>query len=324
MKLKAEDLTQYLSLLRAQGIESLPTATAAEASLLASLWTPVGETEDGTAVAADPPKTVAAAVGNPATSESAPEAASEPLKRPPTLRDSLAREENVKAEAGGAPQVAAGEAQQLSHRGRDFWIRPEQDSYPTPLGSADRVEALRRLQEQVAACEKCAALVGQRTQTVFGVGNPEARLCFFGEAPGADEDRVGEPFVGKAGQLLDRIIVACQLRREDVYILNTVKCRPPMNRNPEMQEQENCWDFARQQLQIIQPEMIVCLGAVAAKRLLVTEASMGMLRQRFFNYRNSQVAVTYHPAYLLRNPGAKADVWQDMKAVMARLGQPLD
>lgn len=180
--------------------------------------------------------------------------------------------------------------------------------------------ALAVVQEEVSECVRCSELARTRTQTVFGVGSPQARLCFLGEAPGADEDRQGEPFVGRAGQLLTKIIEACTLRREEVYILNTLKCRPPGNRNPAPLESENCREFLDRQLAIIQPEYICCLGAVAAKALLQIDGALGKMRGRFFRYRGAAVICTYHPAYLLRNPSAKRDVWEDMKMLMQEMG----
>lgn len=191
------------------------------------------------------------------------------------------------------------------------------------MGRDDRAAALEGLRRQVADCTRCKVLAQQRTQTVFGVGNPQARLVFFGEAPGADEDRTGEPFVGRAGQLLTKIIEACTLKREDVYILNVLKCRPPDNRPPEPDEVGNCRPFFERQLEIIQPEFICCLGASAARALLKTETSIGKLRGKFFPYEKSEVLCTYHPSYLLRNPAAKRDVWEDMKVLMKRLGVDL-
>jgi DNA polymerase len=187
----------------------------------------------------------------------------------------------------------------------------------------DRAAALTALCREVAACTRCQELATTRKQTVFGVGDPHARLCFLGEAPGGDEDQQGEPFVGKAGQLLNKIIEACTLRREQVYILNTIKCRPPGNRNPEPAELANCRGFLDRQLEIIQPEFICCLGAVAARALLGTEASIGKLRRRFYRHGEIRVLCTYHPAYLLRNPAAKRDVWDDMQLLMNEMGIPL-
>jgi uracil-DNA glycosylase len=188
--------------------------------------------------------------------------------------------------------------------------------------------SLAVLQQEVAACTRCGELAATRTQTVFGVGNPQARLCFLGEAPGADEDRQGEPFVGRAGQLLNKILEACRLRREDVYILNILKCRPPGNRNPEPDEARNCRRFLDRQLELIAPEFICCLGAVAAQNLLATTEAIGRMRGKVLEYRiptrTIKVVCTYHPAYLLRNPSAKKYAWDDMKLLMRELGTPVD
>jgi uracil-DNA glycosylase len=186
-----------------------------------------------------------------------------------------------------------------------------------------RPAALEIIRQEVAACTRCTELAETRTQTVFGVGSPTARICFFGEAPGADEDRQGEPFVGRAGQLLTKMIQACGLKREEVYILNVLKCRPPGNRNPLPDEVMNCRGYFERQLAIIHPEIICCLGAVAAKSLLCTEQSIGKLRGRFHDYQKIPVVCTYHPAYLLRNPAAKGDAWEDLKMMMRRLGVEL-
>ncbi len=194
------------------------------------------------------------------------------------------------------------------------------DSSRPKFSLEQRCAALDAAKREVAACTRCAELVANRTQTVFGVGDPQARLCFLGEAPGADEDKQGEPFVGRAGQLLNRIIEACGLRREDVYILNILKCRPPNNRAPTPQEAANCRDFLDRQLEAISPEFICCLGGVAATNLLDTTQSIGKMRGRFYDYRGSKVIVTYHPAYLLRNPAAKRDVWEDMKLLLVEMG----
>ena len=189
-----------------------------------------------------------------------------------------------------------------------------------PTASGLSPDSLAIIQTEVAACTLCDELASTRTQTVFGVGNPKARLCFLGEAPGADEDRQGEPFVGRAGQLLTKIIEACTLQRSDVYILNVLKCRPPGNRTPLPHEVENCRSFLDRQLALIQPEYICCLGAVAAQTLLQTETTIGKLRGTIHDYRGIGVLCTYHPAYLLRNPAAKKDVWEDMKILMAKMG----
>ena len=200
---------------------------------------------------------------------------------------------------------------------------PSEQSVPLKIESLSlpqRQQELEILQAEVAACTRCHELAASRTQTVFGVGNLAPRVVFVGEGPGAEEDKTGIPFVGAAGQLLDKILAASKLNREDVYILNTVKCRPPNNRNPSQEELDHCWGFAQRQLQILQPEFICCLGSVAAKRLLNTTQSLGRLRQRFHVYGNSRVIVTYHPAYLLRTESAKRFVWDDMKMLMKEMG----
>ncbi len=196
----------------------------------------------------------------------------------------------------------------------------EAASAKPPMSQEERVAALATLCSDVAACARCKELSSTRSQTVFGVGDPMARLVFLGEAPGADEDRLGEPFVGRAGQLLTNIIEACTLSREDVYILNILKCRPPKNRNPASDETANCRDYLQKQLSIIQPEFICCLGAVAAQNLLETRTSIGDLRGRFHQFGAFRVLATYHPAYLLRNPSAKRATWDDMKLLMSEMG----
>jgi len=196
-------------------------------------------------------------------------------------------------------------------------------SEPMPnLSLPKRREALHLLAEEVARCTKCKELVSTRMQTVFGIGTPKPRLCFFGEAPGADEDRQGEPFVGRSGQLLTKIIEACGMTREDVYILNVLKCRPPGNRNPSAEETAACRPFFERQLEILRPEFICCLGRPAMMALLGTPPtqSLGSMRGRFHNYQDAKVIVTYHPAYLLRNPPAKRDVWDDMQMLLREMG----
>jgi len=189
-----------------------------------------------------------------------------------------------------------------------------------PAPPRERREALAEVAGVVSKCTRCPELARTRTQTVFGVGNPNARLVFCGEAPGADEDRQGEPFVGAAGQLLNKILAACTLQREDVYILNILRCRPPGNRNPMPTEATNCREYLDAQLSIIQPEFICCLGACAAQNLLQTTVAIGKLRGRFHDYRGMKVLCTYHPAYLLRNPAAKRPTWEDMQMLMNAMG----
>lgn len=192
------------------------------------------------------------------------------------------------------------------------------------LPATSRGAALETIRQEVAGCGKCSHLAETRTQTVFGVGNPAPRLCFVGEAPGADEDAQGEPFVGRAGQLLTKIIEACTLKRDDVYILNVLKCRPPGNRTPEPAEVANCRGYLDRQLEILRPEYICCLGATAGQTLLGSTQTIGMLRKRFHEYRGIPVLCTYHPSYLLRNPAAKREVWDDMKLLLRKLGIELD
>jgi DNA polymerase len=197
--------------------------------------------------------------------------------------------------------------------------------YPTdiPTDAPGRQRLLDEWNQQVRACTLCAQLARQRTQTVFGVGSPTPQVAFFGEAPGADEDRQGEPFVGRAGQLLTKIIEACTWKRSDVYIMNVLKCRPPDNRNPEPAETANCRPFFERQLEILQPAYIVCVGTVPAQALLETTESVGRLRSRWHRYRGSKVLVTYHPSYLLRNPAAKKYVWEDMQMLLKDMGIPI-
>jgi len=173
-------------------------------------------------------------------------------------------------------------------------------------------------------CSRCKLHTLGRKQVVFGVGNPNADLMFVGEAPGADEDIQGEPFVGRAGQLLTKIIEAIELTREDVYIANVIKCRPPGNRNPEPDEVEQCEPFLFRQIDIIKPRVIVALGKFATQCLLKTDAPITRIRGREFTYRDAVLIPTYHPAYLLRNPSAKREVWEDMKRVRAILSQSAD
>jgi uracil-DNA glycosylase len=168
-------------------------------------------------------------------------------------------------------------------------------------------------------CSRCKLHTLGRRQVVFGVGNPNADLMFVGEAPGADEDIQGEPFVGRAGQLLTKIIEAINLNREDVYIANVIKCRPPQNRNPEPDEVEQCEPFLFRQIETIKPKVIVALGKFAAQSLLKTTEPITRIRGREYTYRDAILMPTYHPAYLLRNPSSKREVWEDMKRVRAIL-----
>lgn len=201
---------------------------------------------------------------------------------------------------------------------------PTVPSQPGASPSRDERESkLASLAERVAACQKCQELADARTQTVFGVGNPDAKILFIGEAPGADEDKQGEPFVGRAGKLLNDIITAMTLTREEIYICNILRCRPPGNRNPSSTEAENCREFLDGQIETVAPEYIVCWGSIAAKNLLDTDTAIGRMRGKFYEYGDAKVLCTYHPSYLLRKPAAKKEVWKDMKFLMKDMGVEL-
>jgi uracil-DNA glycosylase len=196
----------------------------------------------------------------------------------------------------------------------------------------DPITALKLIREDLGDCTRCKLHQQGRKQIVFGVGNPRADLMFVGEGPGADEDAQGEPFVGRAGQLLNNMIKAMGLRREDVYIANVVKCRPPGNRTPERDECDTCSPFLMRQIAVIRPKVIVALGAVAAKNLLAINAPMSELRGRFYDFmpsgarssdpswQGAKLAVTYHPAFLLRDPRQKGEAWKDLQMVMKYIG----
>ena len=185
----------------------------------------------------------------------------------------------------------------------------------------ERIEndSLERIRADIGDCTRCK-LHKARKNIVFGVGNPKAELVFVGEGPGHDEDVQGEPFVGRAGKLLTQMIEAMGLQRSDVYICNVVKCRPPENRLPERDEIEICSPFLLRQLAVIQPKVVCCLGACSAQTLLATNQGISRFRGEWFDYRGAKLIATYHPAYLLRNPNAKGEVWKDLQKIMALLG----
>jgi uracil-DNA glycosylase family 4 len=204
---------------------------------------------------------------------------------------------------------------------------------PRPeTGVADPAQALKLIREDLGDCTRCRLAKQGRKQIVFGVGNPRADLMFIGEAPGADEDQQGEPFVGRAGQLLTNMIKAMGLEREQVYIANIIKCRPPNNRTPERDECETCSPFLMRQIATIKPKVIVALGAVAARTLLAINDSMSNLRGHWYEFSptgvrsndpswtSARLAVTYHPAFLLRDPRQKKEAWKDLQMVMKELG----
>lgn len=199
----------------------------------------------------------------------------------------------------------------------DVWV----DRYAPPAAeqavedaSADELEALRR---EVSVCTRCALHQG-RTQTVFGVGDPHAHWLFIGEAPGAEEDRQGEPFVGRAGKLLNSMLEAMGLKREEVFICNIIKCRPPRNRDPRPEEAAECEPYLHRQIRLVQPKIILALGRIAAQNLLKVDTPIGRMRGRLYEFPEPRVpvVVTYHPAYLLRSPGEKRKVWQDLQSAM--------
>src|ERR1051326_231050 len=187
---------------------------------------------------------------------------------------------------------------------------------------ASQAALLAEMAKVASACEKCK-LAKTRTNVVYGVGNPNADLMFIGEAPGRDEDLKGEPFVGRAGQLLTDIIKAMKLTRDDVYIANVIKCRPPENRNPEPDELDACRPFIKRQIELVQPKVIVTLGKFALQSLTGRAYAISAARGQWTEYDGIKVMPTYRPAYLLRTPSAKKEVWQDMKKVMAELRIPL-
>jgi DNA polymerase len=187
-------------------------------------------------------------------------------------------------------------------------------------GRGGAVAQLAAIREDIGDCTRCKLCNLGRRQIVFGVGNPNADLMFVGEAPGRDEDIQGIPFVGRAGQKLTQIIEAIGLTREDVYIANVIKCRPPDNRNPEPDEVESCEPFLFRQVDTIKPKVIVALGTFAAKSLLKTNDPISRLRGRVYDYRGAKLVPTFHPAFLLRNPSCRREVWEDMKKVRALLG----
>jgi len=192
---------------------------------------------------------------------------------------------------------------------------------PSLFGAAGKIpgETLLKVREDLGECTRCK-LHKTRNKIVFGDGSAKAQLVFVGEGPGADEDAQGLPFVGRAGKLLTQMIEAMGLQRSDVYICNVVKCRPPGNRQPEPDEVEKCSPFLFRQLDVLQPKVIVCLGATAAQTLLQTNRGISHFRGQWMDFRGYKMLATYHPAYLLRNPAAKGDVWKDLQKVMAELG----
>lgn len=189
------------------------------------------------------------------------------------------------------------------------------------LDASTRLERLEILRAQVAACQRCPALVAERTQTVFGVGPIDAELCVVGEAPGHNEDKLGEPFVGEAGQLLNKMLAACGIERSKVFICNILRCRPPANRQPQADEAASCNPFLVETLRLVRPKFLCLMGATATRYLLDQPTGIGVLRKRDLAWRGIPVQATYHPAYLLRYPDKKRDAWEDLQRMLARMGR---
>ena len=229
-----------------------------------------------------------------------------------------ARARDSQRVSGPAPRLAVVEQTDVVGGGDAAAPDASSAAAQTPGAGPETLEAVR---EDLGECTRCK-LHGGRTKLVFGVGSPTADLVFVGEAPGRDEDRQGIPFVGRAGQLLTRIIAAIGLSRDEVYIANVIKCRPPNNRNPEPDEVATCEPFLFRQLDVIRPRVVVALGGFAIRTLLRTDEAVSRLRGRVFDYRGAKLIPTFHPAFLLRSPERKRDVWEDMKRVRALLAEP--
>jgi uracil-DNA glycosylase len=238
-------------------------------------------------------------------------------------RDSAAHDPLQDAVILENPAIHPEQREEMTPRSKAVPVVAEVANSRPESGVTDPVTALRLIREDLGDCTRCRLSKQGRKQIVFGVGNPKAELMFIGEAPGADEDQQGEPFVGRAGQLLNNMIKAMGIRREDVYIANIIKCRPPGNRTPERDECETCSPFLMRQIAAIKPKAIVALGAVAAKTLLAINAPMSEFRGRWFDFRGTKLAVTYHPAFLLRDPRQKKETWKDLQMVMKELGMPI-
>ena len=252
----------------------------------------------------------------------------------PALDLVLTALERMRADGGKLPRASRVSLGQLQGRGvisgRDQRARLQEEP-KTRASVVDKAALLAPIQTRVSVCVKCPHLAASRTQTVFGVGNPDAELMFIGEAPGADEDARGEPFVGRAGQLLTKIIETMGFSRADIYIANVLKCRPDMprgssgNRPPTPEEMQTCLPYLAEQIDIIQPKVLVALGATAVEGLLGTRGTMREMRGRWHSHHETPLMITYHPSYLLRNqaPSEKRKVWEDMLQVLERLERPI-
>jgi uracil-DNA glycosylase len=244
----------------------------------------------------------------------------EPSDAAPTIegREALPTPKPSAAAVAGAQHTAPQLAQQPAIDAALFSAPSKTSSFFASLKTVAN-DSLLKIREDIGDCQRCR-LSKTRNHIVFADGNPQADLVFVGEGPGADEDASGIPFVGRAGKLLTQMIEAMGLRRQDVYICNVVKCRPPGNRPPEPDEVTTCSPFLVRQLEVVNPKVIVALGATAAKTLLETETGISKFRGQWLDFRGRKLMATYHPAYLLRNPPAKSEVWKDLQKVMAELG----
>jgi DNA polymerase len=274
-----------------------------------------------------------ASVGGPGTEQQAAIAERLRFYRELGIHDFYRRPASV-AECAGADHAGPATAEQAEQMQSPALFKNDIDSSgPADAPAVDKPAALRLIREDLGECTRCKLHRLGRKQIVFGVGNPDAELMFVGEGPGADEDEQGEPFVGRAGQLLNNMISAMGLRRQDVYIANVVKCRPPQNRTPERDECETCSPFLMRQIATVRSRIIVALGAVAAHNLLGMNDAMAKLRGRIYDFAphlsreaperagfSTKLAVTYHPAYLLRDPRQKKEAWKDLQMVMGYLG----
>ena len=300
---------QTLEYLQRLGVKHLPKPSAKLSEILVD-WVDVSSKgSSGTSIASS------------RTQLQAPEP-KQPTSQVPKQPVPAPAQAQVSAPAQAPVQVAAPSAMEPAARSvaKPSWP-PVESPWMTPTRSAqDRSEALGQLKLQVEACRLCKDIVCHRRQTVFGVGPVTTRFVMIGDAPGPEEDRLGEPFVGSSGELFDKILRATGIPRDQVYILNTLKCRPPNNRVPSDMELDNCRPYIEAQLEILQPEYIICWGATAVRAVLQTTESIGRLRGRFHCYKKAKVLVTYHPTYLERAPEAKKLTWQDMQMLMRELG----
>ena len=302
---------QTLEYLQRLGVKHLPKPSAKLSEILAD-WVDVSSKgSSGTSIASSRTQLQAPEPKQPTT---------QVPKQPAPAQVSAQVSTQVSAPA--SVQVASPSAMEPAARSvaKPSWP-PVESPWMTPARSAqDRSEALGQLKLQVEACRLCKDIVCHRRQTVFGVGPVTTRFVMIGDAPGPEEDRLGEPFVGSSGELFDKILRATGIPRDQVYILNTLKCRPPNNRVPSDMELDNCRPYIEAQLEILQPEYIICWGATAVRAVLQTTESIGRLRGRFHCYKKAKVLVTYHPTYLERAPEAKKLTWQDMQMLMRELG----